>query len=447
MLSRHAKLFRDPIHNVIAYDSNTALGALVVSLIDTQPFQRLHHIRQLGLAFLVYHGAEHTRFAHSMGVAHLARRMVRAIHSGERYDEELELVTVASALLHDVGHAPFSHAFEITAAEVLGFSDDHEDFTERIVLWEEGGIHQRLAEIDPTLPRKVADTIHRRSKEYTAPIVSSQLDADRMDYLMRDGYMTGVQNYQFDVGRILEMLHHDRHGLLVNHRALAAVESYLLSRLHMYMQVYYHKAVRAAEVLVRSIFRRVMDVIKEGYNDVLPVGPFGRLLASARDGEPPAIEDYVKITESHAWCAIQTWSEHRDSILSDLCARLLRRRLLKTVSVDAGEMDYFRQHTLPVLEEIVVKGGFDPRYYTFIDEAEDLPFKPYGHEGGRKQKDAIRIDMPDGEVCPIEAVSPVVKALSELRTRIVRYVFPEAVREQVLEAFAMHHPVLQLTPG
>lgn len=445
MLSRHAKLFRDPIHNVIAYDSNTALGSMIVSLIDTQPFQRLHHIRQLGLAFLVYHGAEHTRFAHSMGCAHLARRMVRAIHTGEPLDEALELTTVTSALLHDVGHAPFSHAFEITAAEVLGFEDDHEDFTERIVLWEDGGIYKKLAAYDPVLPKRVADTIHKRSKDYTAPIVSSQLDADRMDYLMRDGYMTGVQNYHFDAGRILEMLHHDRHGLLVNHRALAAVESYLLSRLHMYMQVYYHKAVRAAEVLLRSIFRRVMDLLTGGVQDVLPSGPFGKLFHAALHGQPAEIDVYVKVTEAHAWCAIQGWSEHKDPILSDLCTRLLRRHLFKTISIPAHEMDYFREHTHPKLEDIVTRSGFDTRYYTMIDEARDLPFKPYGHEGGAMtKKDAIRIDMPDGDVLPIEAVSPVVKALSEVRTRIVRYVFPDAARAEILGLFALHHPVLQL---
>jgi len=436
---RYAKLFRDPIHDVIAYDQGTPFGRLMMQLIDTPSFQRLRHIRQLGLAFLVYHGAEHTRFSHSMGVAHLARKIFESIHRGESFESQRLIATCSAALLHDVGHAPFSHALESTLQEVLGFQGDHETFTRRILLWPDGDIFRILSDVDPTLPQLVANYISHEEVHYTVPIVSSQLDADRMDYLLRDGYMTGVQNHHYDADRILKLISHDHQGLVVHRRALQAVESYLLSRLHMYQQVYFHKTLRSCEGVVRSIFRRVLALLREGgHRELIPPGPFGRMLNAALRNDDVDIADYVRITESHAWVAFQQWSEHDDPILSDLCKRLEARRIYKSVEIPERELERFREHTLPELDEISRQAGFDPTYYTFLDQAIDLPFKPYDMEA-MQAAEAIRIDM-GGYIRPIEEVSPLIGALATIRTRVFRYCFPAPVRRAVKSVVSLHHP-------
>lgn len=462
-LHRRPKLFRDPIHDVISYDLESRFGRLVFALIDTQPVQRLRQIRQLGLAQYVYHGAEHSRFSHSMGAAFMAGQMFDAIHRKERPPEILRMATVAAALLHDIGHAPFSHTFESTLQTVLGFDGDHEQVTRRIILWEDGEVFRVLAEIDQTMPKMVADIIAHRSGLYTEPIVSSQLDADRMDYLLRDGYMTGVQNYRYDSGRILEMLMHDEHGLVVDRRALQAVESYLLSRFHMYQQVYYHKTVRAAEALIEGIFKRVLVLLREGDTSLRPAGAFGRLLAAAVDQRQPAIEDYVKIDEPTAWMAIRRWSEHSDPILADLCARFDARRFPKTVEIPERQIHRFLESTRAEIDDLVHKAGFDPQYYTLLDKAEDVPFRPYepAHAHTPRQRvlpfgpedaeqplsspatgQAIRIHLGQGHVEPIEHVSDIAHALTSIRYRVYRYCVPGAVRDDVERLLRQRHPSL-----
>jgi len=452
---RRPKLFRDPIHDVISYDLDTEFGRTLVRLIDSQPMQRLRHIRQLGLAYFVYHGAEHSRFSHSMGCAYFCDRMFQAIHRGEKADPMQRLAVCAAGLLHDVGHAPFSHALESTLQQVLGFEGEHEDFTRRIILWEEGEIYQALHDVAPELPRKVADIISHKSGSYTEPIVSSQLDADRMDYLIRDGYMTGVQNYHYDAGRILEMLMHDEHGLVVSHRALQAVESYLLSRFHMYQQVYYHKTVRAAEAQVESVFRRVLDLLRADDMSVLPDNPLGRLFNDALHRRQPLIEDYVRIDEHHAWESFHNWAHHPDPVLSTLCRGFEVRRLFKTVEIPRHQLQSFLETSRTHVDDLVRDHGFDPTYFTALDMAEETPLDPYEPPTDglvaalsldvEAPNTAIRIHMGGGRIEPIEAVSEVAMALSRIRYRVYSYCVPLAARAEVLELVRARHGELEST--
>ncbi len=446
--ARRPKLFRDPIHNVISHDMRSPQGQLLVRLIDTSAFQRLRHIRQLGLAHLVYHGAEHSRFAHAMGTAHLAERFFDAIERDRHPADEQRVVTVAAALLHDIGHAPFSHAFENTLAQSLTLH--HEAYTERIILWPEGDVYGILADFDPSLPQRVADLLTHRSHAWTAQIISSQLDADRMDYLLRDGYMTGVQNYHYDAERILEMLDRDDQGPLVHARSQQAVESYLLSRFHMYQQVYYHKTVRAAETLIESIFRRVFDTIRDGDRSLLPSGALGRFLSAACQGQQPEIADYLGVHDAHVWVAIDTWTHCADPILRDLCRRFATRNLLKTIEVAPHASG--RISTLwPDLEAIVAESGFDPRYYLAFDRAENSAFIPYAPPASpllpwdetnlhpTTPHHDIRILLPGGRVAPIQEVSDVVRALTDIRYRVARCCLPAEARQRATSLLRTHH--------
>lgn len=435
----HNKLLRDPIHGVISFDPSDATDRLLLSLIDTPEVQRLRHIRQLGLAFFVYPAAEHSRFSHSLGVAHLARHICDLIH---RHQDPLpthtRMAICAAALLHDVGHAPFSHAFEPILQHLWQQPIRHEHFSERLILHPDGLIYKRLFDADPDLPDLVADLIAHRAHHYAAPIISSQLDADRMDYLLRDGYMTGVQNYHYDAQRIQEMLRHDHNGLLVDRRALPAVESYLLSRLHMYQQVYFHKTLRAAEGILRAIFRRVISLLSNGSShpsgsspSLIPSGPLGDLLASAHLALSPSLSAYARLSDHHVWVALDSWSAHADPILCDLCRRLHQRRLLKSVEIPEENIHTFDQLQRPILEDIVRAKGFDPAYYTFLDKTENFPFLPYDTSDQGDILDAIRMDMGGGRIEPIEHVSPLVRALSEMRYRVFRFYFPEEAREDI----------------
>ncbi|MCX7011275.1 MAG: HD domain-containing protein, partial [Candidatus Sumerlaeota bacterium] len=259
--TRREKLFRDPVHDLVAFNLSDPREALLLRLIDTPEFQRLRRIRQLGMAYLAYPGAEHTRFGHAIGVAVIARRMLEELGKHARLDEAQSFACLVAALLHDVGHGPFSHIME----RYLGFS--HEERAVEILLSESTSIHRCLAEFDPSLPERVAALARGNpSTGAYGAIISSQLDADRMDYLLRDSLMTGVKYGIYDLERILKMLRMDEAGgrIVLSAKGLMPLEKYLQSRYHMYRQVYFHKAVTAAEVLLASLLRRAGALALKG---------------------------------------------------------------------------------------------------------------------------------------------------------------------------------------
>jgi len=268
------KFYRDPIHGQIRYDSvdiavafpgssfEKRLGWLIRRLIDCPEFQRLRHIRQNGLANLVFHGAEHSRFTHSMGAAYLAREMFDRIvrNSDQKPDEDRLLATVAAALLHDIGHGPFSHSLEEILDE-CGVDFDHERMTVRIIE-EDTQIHRILAEVDPKFPERVAAYIDKEKQldaDWTYRVVSSQLDADRLDYLMRDARLAGLQGHGFDLPRLMDFLTQlDGERIAVDRRALEALEAYLVTLDHMYRAVYFHHTVRAASRHLEAVLGRAV---------------------------------------------------------------------------------------------------------------------------------------------------------------------------------------------
>src|SRR5262245_33613025 len=190
--------YRDPLHNIISLDESKFDDRLVVELIDTPEFQRLRRVKQLGLAMFTYQGAEHSRFTHSIGVMHLMTRALNLLAARHSISEELRAIARAGALLHDVGHGPFSHVME----HVTGFH--HEDWTRRIILDPETAINKILASRDASFPDKVASLYdHSFRPAFIWQLVSSQLDCDRMDYLLRDSLMTGAKYGIYDLEWVL----------------------------------------------------------------------------------------------------------------------------------------------------------------------------------------------------------------------------------------------------
>ena len=202
------RIYRDPVHNIIRLRTNTDEGRLMMRLIDASEFQRLRRIKQLGLGLYTYQGAEHSRFAHSLGAFHLMTRILDRL--GERYaiPEEARTAACAAALLHDVGHGSFSHVME----KVLGFH--HESWTVRVMLSEETEIGRLLASYSADLPRKVAAIIEGTFQPAAiGQLVSSQLDVDRMDYLLRDSLMTGAKYGIYDLEWIINALAIDEEAI------------------------------------------------------------------------------------------------------------------------------------------------------------------------------------------------------------------------------------------
>lgn len=447
-MKRREKLFRDPVHNVIHFDMDDEVDRMLFSLIDTDVVQRLRRVCQLGLAGFVYHGAEHSRFGHSLGTQHVACRIFdSACPSGDPFERA---VTRAAALLHDVGHAAFSHAFESGISSICRF--DHEAMTCAHIMREEGEVFHILHGFDPRMPECVVQCIAQETHAWYHPIISSQLDADRMDYILRDGYMTGIKNYLFDIERILEMLDCDEDGIIVGYRAIHAVETYLISRYHMYSQVYHHKTVRGAEKLLEAIFRRVADLAASGDSSVFEVGRMGMLfkdIVSNRRVDPKLC---LSVHDAHAWAAIDLWKDSKDRILSELASQLLSRQFFKTFEIPDVYLPVLRAHWSS-LEDALRARGYDPRYYLALDTTVNRAFAPYTPERapllpfvevqhtGHVNAD-IRIRQPSGEVVSIQDASPIVDMLTRINTQVARLCVPAAVRSDVHAALkAMRIPV------
>ena len=311
------KFFRDPIHGQIGFDAvdlaaapppvesqpDASLSWLIRRLIDTPEFQRLRYIRQNGLVNLVFHGAEHSRFGHSMGVCYLAREMYGRItrNMGDPVDARRRMATSAAALLHDIGHGPFSHVLE-EILSVCGIRFEHEWLTRRLLV-EDGAVtdpaatsvYATLRQIDSALPEEVAAYVSKkwRSKEkdkdkggsdhWTYKLVSSQIDADRLDYLIRDAVLTGLPGHAFDIERLLDMLLHlDRTRIAVYRRAVEPVEGYLLALDQMYRTVYYHHTARAAAAMLGCTLHRALDLHRDGARAWAGLASGDRLLGGCR---------------------------------------------------------------------------------------------------------------------------------------------------------------------
>jgi uncharacterized protein len=427
------KIFRDPVHNIIAFDVSDPVEAVLFELVCTQTFQRLRRIRQLGLAHLVYHGAEHSRFSHSLGVAHVARRIVQHIQrQGYLSADEDRMEVLCAALLHDIGHGPFSHAIE----KVTGVA--HEAYTASLIEDPASDIHQVLARVSPDLPARLLPYFgprerFERKRQFMLDIVSSQLDADRQDYILRDGIATGVKIGVYDSERILSMLEvweapdGRSRRLAVSYRAKEAVEDYLIARFHMFKQVYLHKTVRAAEKMLEATLRRAAELYRQGAAFDPPLGVQARELLG---GEPMSSARFVQLDDTDIWVWLKGWRGHTDPILASLAAGLLDRDLYKTVDLDRVDPVVVAR-TIDRAESLARELGYDPRYAVLVDRASDTPYRPYDPSSGEAGAH-IPILHDDGSIAPIEHQSDLIHLLGSDSYKILRLCMPADLRRRLL---------------
>jgi HD superfamily phosphohydrolase len=321
------------------------------------------------LAHFAYQAAEHSRFTHSLGAMHLATRILDKLRSKYEISDEARTAVLVAALLHDVGHGPFSHVIE----PILRFH--HEQFTIEAVLSDETEVGRILRAHSAALPENVADIIRGNFRPMAlAQLVSSQLDVDRMDYLLRDSLMTGAKYGIYDLEWIIRSLEIDAENdrLYVSARGIYAVEDYLQARYYMFRQVYFHRTLRAAEAVLRSLFRRALTLFQNGKDVwVARATAFEKILA----GSELSLKEHLELDDSDVIFHFKQWQNSDDKILSDLSKRFINRNFFKVFDLDMPESD--RREFLDKTRQMVARAGFDADYYFTEDYAGDIPYYFY----------------------------------------------------------------------
>lgn len=406
------KVLRDPVHNYIHVTYQ-----VILDLINTSEFQRLRRIKQLGASSYTFHGAEHSRFTHSVGVYEITRQICDNFArnypstngSTELWDDHERLVAMCAALLHDIGHGPYSHTFEHI------FNTDHEAITREILTSPDTEVNHVLRQVSPEFPEEVASVI---GKTYPNPqvvqMISSQIDADRMDYLLRDAYHTGTKYGMFDLTRILRVMRPYRNGIAFEANGMHAVEDYIVCRFQMYQQVYFHPVSRAMEVILNKLLHRAKFLYEHGQltGDQKPT-----LLIPFLENDF-TLSDYLHLDDGVLTTYFTLWRDHPDDILRDLVSRFLDRRPLKSVRFTPET-----RSLIPELKQIIEEAGFNPDYYTAINDSYDLPYDAYD-PSSKEPKTQIEIIEQDGTLEELSTVSPIVAAISGKSTGDERFFFP-----------------------
>ncbi len=392
-------------------------------LLDTPEVQRLRRIRALGAASLAFPGAEHSRFAHAIGSAHVMKRYLQRVGrfagdltASDRLDDDDARVALAAALLHDLGHGPYSHTFEAVLPGALA----HEEWTSRILLDPGTKVHAVLREIDPQAPEIVARLIHgEHPVPHLARAVSGTFDVDRCDYLLRDSHMTGVRYGLLDLDWLLGSLRLDvRPGastasLTVDgEKGLTAVEGFFLARLYMYRQVYLHKAVRAAEAVLGALFARLAALGPQ------PGTP--EPLAVLLRGESIETRSFLDLDDHALESALRAWCDSKDPRLAELATCLRERRLFKTLRL---RKDVTPEHATERLQAVLHAAGVPAELGT-IDRVE---IDAYIEDETLMVRSGTRLER-------LLDASPVLRGLSRENFVHYRAIFPPQVREQVRAA-------------
>ncbi|KAM3091090.1 HD domain-containing protein [Phormidesmis sp. 146-35] len=415
MLPNAERIYHDPLHGAIALSSSDLTEALLIKLIDTPAFQRLRRVRQLGPASLTFHGAEGSRFTHSLGVMAVARRAFDRLAKSYPQLQVHRSIVLCAALLHDIGHGPFSH----TAEEVFG--SDHELWTRRI-LRESEPIRNLLDQFHPALIDQIEQVY---LKKYPVPLVSqlvsSQLDCDRLDYLMRDSYFTGASYGKIDLDRILMALRYDpvTQQLVVAQKGMAAIEHYLIVRYFMYAQIYNHHKNIAATWVLEQAFSRAQALLQA--KQLTADETVTAWMSEDCDNMP--LDRYLSADDGVFVYHLQRWQRGTDSVLADLCRRFLDRDLLKALDVSHLREDD-RAVLLQKVHYRLTEAGFDAQFYSGLRVAVSRGYTLYQR--------GIKLQTLTG-LQEISELSPLVQTLTKPLQR-VWLIYPREIEFDVLAA-------------
>ena len=428
---------RDPLHNLIEFRTDDELEKHLWRVIRSRPFQRMRRIKQLGFSELVYPGACHSRFAHSVGVFHTARQLMEVVKRAEGRAESRENRALAAALVHDLGHGPFSHAFE-TVGKRLGLKlANHEEVSDLLI--RDGEVADILNEMGSGFATDVADIILKEGQVTVHnAVVSSQFDADRLDYMRRDRLMTGSQHSAIDftwlianleIASVATGIDEQQTGsirtFVIGPKAIYAAEAYVLGLFQLYPTIYFHKATRGAEKLFTELLVRLVTLVQDGSH--LPTGLPDKHPLVRFASNPDDIETVLCLDDTVVWGALSMIAEAEDPIIGQLAQRLRDRKLYKCYDIRAHISHIFDPESTGNAEVIsrietccaTVKekltewskanSGDMPRI--LIDEAKRSPYKYVTGSEGPTERINVRTD--GGELVDLKQRSPVVASLSD----------------------------------
>lgn len=354
-------VFNDPIYGFIRIND-----PLILELIETPYFQRLRRIAQVGLSSLVYPGAHHTRFHHALGCVHLMQQSISVLQSkGVAISAAESRALQIAILLHDIGHGPFSHAMEHSIIPNIS----HETLSLKFM-------HILNDQFKGAL--SLAISIFRGESErlFFNQLVSSQLDVDRLDYLKRDSFYTGVAEGNINSERLISMLNVVDQTLVIEEKGLYSVEKYLMARRFMYWQVYLHKTGIAAEAILIKIFERAKTFLKQGV--LLQASDALMYFLNQSDDiqlSEQTMEQFSKLDDTDIYAAIKTWSDHNDVVLSHLCVMILNRSLLKIKIKDTP----FSEKKIASKTKLLEAAGYSKEtwpYFVFSGTFSNLAYNP-----------------------------------------------------------------------
>lgn len=378
------QVFKDPLYGFIHVED-----VIIKKLINTPLFQRLRRVRQLSGVQMVFHGAEHSRFSHSLGVYEIARRFLTVPDVKKALNDREKLIFLCAALLHDIGHGAYSHAFE----DIFGVN--HEIIGANLII-HNAQIKSILDEVDETFAYDVQSIILKKKKfPLIEQLISSQLDVDRLDYLERDAYFTGAAYGHIDVDRLIRVLYIKNGQVVFKLSGIHAIENYLIARYHMYWQVYYHPVSRAYEVILEKIYQRVKDLLLSNHKFKGNVETLKKLMAA-----PDDLDNYLRIDDFYMNGLISSFTESEDEILRELSLDFLNRRIWKYVQNTKANQEKIQK----------IEASFsdlERPYYTAYRTVENSTYKDDGEGFG----DKIYILLEDGSISTLKEQSDIIKSL------------------------------------
>jgi hypothetical protein len=395
------KIVNDPVYGFLRFPEPE-----VIRVIDHPWFQRLRNIKQMGMAHLVYPGAVHTRLHHSLGACHLMGKALDELKAKNIVADKDEYIAARLAtLLHDIGHGPFSHSLEHTIVGV-----GHETLSKMIM-------KRMNVEMDGMLDKAIDIFNHSYPRKYLHQLVSSQLDVDRMDYLSRDSFFTGVSEGVIGYDRILQMLTVKDNELAVEEKGVHSVEKFIIARRLMYWQVYLHKTVLSAEMLLINILKRAKQLASEG-RDLFGTPAFKyflyrNLVEKDFADNPEHLDYYCQLDDSDILASIKVWQTDSDKILSRLCKMLILRKLYKILFVS--------ENLASILGQKVDEAK------NFLDI--DVKFMDYFVFSGTASNNTYNID---DDLIKIETKSGKIKNITEIEDSLVNQTIARAVHKSYI---------------
>ncbi|MFB1021645.1 MAG: HD domain-containing protein [Vicingaceae bacterium] len=395
------KIFNDPVYGFISLPFN-----LIFDIIEHPFFQRLRRIKQLGLTHLVYPGALHTRFHHAMGAMHLTMKALDVIESkGQKVTKKERKATLIAILLHDIGHGPFSHALEYS---IVG-NVTHEDISTFFM--------QHLNKVfDGKLGLAIQIFENKYKKPFLHQLVSSQLDMDRLDYLKRDSFFTGVSEGVISSERIISMLHVKNGDLVIEAKGIYSIEKFIIARRLMYWQVYLHKTVLSAERLVVNILQRAKKLaLNEAElfcTDALRYFLYANHDKQSFEENPETLIRFSELDDFDITASIKMWQNHSDPILSSLCKSLVNRNLYK---IDIRKKPFTEEELNSHFKELTASTGIseqEAKYFIFSDSIKNNAYSP--------KKDKINLLYKDGTIIDIAEAADQLN-INALTEEVIKY--------------------------